>query len=79
MGPEGQGSPQNADPPPAQPLLVKDDEQVVAESILDHQDEGPGRCRNRSFLVLWKGYARADATCEPESNLNNCPASLQDD
>ena len=66
-------------PPPAQILLVKDDEQFEVEAILDHQDEGKGRRRKKmSYLVSWRGYSPEDATCEPECNLKNCSATLQE-
>ena len=65
-------------PPPVSVLLVKDDEQFEVESILDHQDEGRGRGRKRSFLVAWKGHPPEENTWEPESNLKNASATLQD-
>ena len=66
-----------AGPPPAQVLLVKDDEQYEVDSILDHQDEGTGRRKRRLYLVSWKGYALEDATWEPEGNLKNSSETVQ--
>ena len=63
-------------PPPAQILLVKDDEQFEVIAILDH--EGKGKRRKRSYLVSWRGYSPEDATWEPECNLENCSATLQE-
>ena len=65
-------------PPPAQVLLVKDDEPFEVDAILDHHDHGTGKRRKRSFLVFWKGYFPEDATWEPESNLKNASATVQD-
>jgi len=65
-------------PPPAQVLLVKDDEQYEVDSILDHQDEGSGRRKKRLYLVSWKGYALEDATWEPEGNLKNSSDTVQE-
>ena len=64
-------------PPPAQVLLVKDDEQFEVDSILDHQEEGTGRRRKRTYLVAWKGYSPEDATWEPESHLKNASATVK--
>ena len=64
-------------PPPAQVLLVKDDEQFEVDSILDHQDEGSARRKKRSYLVSWKGYPMEDATWEPEAHLKNASSSIQ--
>ena len=65
-------------PPPAQVLLVKDDEQFEVDAILDHQDEGTGKRKRRSYLVSWKGFSSEDATWEPEKNLKNASATVQD-
>ena len=64
-------------PPPAQVLLIKDDEQFEVDSILDHQDEGSGKRRKRSYLVSWKGYSIENATWEPEAHLKNASESIQ--
>ena len=66
-----------AGPPPAQVLLVKDDEQLEVETILDHQDTGIGKRRQRQYLVAGKGYTPEDNTWEPESNLKNASATVQ--
>ena len=66
-----------AGPPPAQVLLVKDDEQFEVEEILDHQDTGTAKRRQRQYLVAWKGYTTEDNTWEPESNLKNASATVQ--
>ena len=66
-----------AGPPPAQVVLVKDDEQYEVDSILDHQDEGTGRRKNRLYLVAWKRYALEDATWEPKGNLKNSSDTVQ--
>ena len=64
-------------PAPTQVLLVKDDEQFEVDTILDHQDEGSGRRRKRSYLVAWKGYTPENNSWEPESNLKSASASVQ--
>ena len=64
-------------PPPAQVLLVKDDEQFEVDSILDHQDEGTGKRKLRSYLVSWKGYPSENDSWEPEKNLKNASATVQ--
>lgn len=66
-----------AGPPPAQVLLVKDDEQYEVESILDHHDTGSAKRRQRQYLVAWKGYSSADNSWEPEGNLKNASATVQ--
>ena len=65
-------------PPPAQVLLVKDDEQFEVDAVLDHQDEGTGKRKRRSYLVSWKGFSSEDATWEPERNLKNASATVPD-
>ncbi len=64
-------------PPPVSVLLVKDDLQYEVDSILDHQDEGRGRSKRRTYLVAWKGFASEENTWEPESNLKNASSSVQ--
>ena len=53
-------------PAPTEVLLLKDDEQSEVDTILDHQDEGSGKRRNRSYLVSWKGYSSENNSWEPE-------------
>ena len=64
-------------PPPAQVLMVKDDEQFEVDSILDHQEERVGRRKIRSYLVVWRGYPAEDATWEPEANLRNSSSTVK--
>ena len=65
-------------PAPTQVLLVKDDEQFEVDTILDHQDAGSGKRRVRSYLVSWKGYSSENNSWEPECNLKNASATVQD-
>lgn len=43
------------------------------EHILDQRGEGP----TLQYLVKWKGFPASDATWEPASHLDNCPALLR--
>ena len=66
-----------AGPPPAQVLLVKDDEQFEVDSILDHHDTGTAKRRQRQYLVAWKGYSAEKNSWQPESDLKNASATVQ--
>ena len=65
-------------PAPTQVLLVKDDEQFEVDTILDHQDAGSGKRRVRSYLVSWEGHSSENNSWEPECNLKNASATVQD-
>ena len=65
-------------PPPAE--LVDGELEYEVESIVSHRDRPVGRNRTlrREYLVHWKGYHPEHDTWEPELNLSNAPAVLQE-
>ena len=73
-------------PPPAT-LFLDGTVEFEVERVLDHSDRvqpgsRPGRKSKgrvlRDFLVKWRGYGPEHNTWEPESNLGNCTAALQE-
>jgi transposase InsO family protein len=54
------------------PDLIEGQPEYEVESILSHRRHG----RKYAYLIKWKGYATAENTWEPESNLNNAKESL---
>lgn len=62
-----------SDPDPV--LTSTGTEEYEVDKILSHRLHPS---RGTSYLVAWKGYALHDATWEPESNLENAMAILND-
>jgi hypothetical protein len=65
---------------PATPLQTtfhyepEEEYEFEVDKILGHR----GSQHSREYLVKWKGYADAENTWEPESNLNNCQQKIQE-
>jgi hypothetical protein len=65
--------------PPPPPLEVDADYEFEVEQLLDHR---PSRWGQRShskcdYFVKWLGYGAEHNTWEPEGNLSNCQALIQ--
>jgi len=60
---------------------TKEDEEATlqkpeVEAVLSHRDEERIKCR--MYLIKWKGHDYSKNTWEPEQNLGNCQAKIQE-
>ena len=60
-----------SNPPPVE---VEGEEEFEVEEVLDARVKR----RKLEYLVRWKGYDESNNTWEPEENLGNAPAKIQD-
>ena len=60
---------------PPLPELVDGESEFEVESILQHKFVG--RKKEICYLVLWRGYSRAESTWEPEEHLRNATEVLE--
>lgn len=62
-------------PPPAQPIIVDNEEEWVVKQIIDIKKKQGGAIKARAE---WENWAETDLTWYPIKNFDNAPRKLQD-
>ena len=60
------------------PDIVNEEEQFEVEKIIDKRESGSRSRKKTTYLVMWKGYPRWEATWEDATELNNAQHKIQE-
>ena len=60
------------------PDIVNEEEQFEVEKIIDKRESGSRSRKKTTYLVMWKGYPRWEATWEDATELNNAQDKIQE-